>query len=109
MTIKAEQETIVRWDQEEQVAYLYTAHPAQARRWERLGYPVEVYGRDREGAPTGWEAKTPPEAVKFRPLVDGKVKKRRGHRKGKLFGAENHNGAEEHDQLVASGDQPEAG
>ncbi len=39
---KAEQETIIRWDEEDQIAYLYTAHPAQARRWEKRGYPVQV-------------------------------------------------------------------
>ena len=99
MTSKAEQETIVRWDQEEQVAYLYTAHRAQMRQWKRLGYAVEVFHRDKNGTPTGWESKVPAEAVRFRPLVEGKLVKRRGHRKGKLFGAETHE-PENHDQLV---------
>ena len=37
MTTKAEQETVIRWDREEQSVQLYTADPAQARRWTRLG------------------------------------------------------------------------
>ena len=89
MTTRAEQETVVRWDMEEQVAYLQTAHPAQARQWQRLGYPV-VSHRDRHGKLSSWEARVPRGAVRFRPLVDGKVKKRSGHYKGKLF--------EKHDQ-----------
>ena len=77
MTTKAEQETIIRWDQEEHVAWLYTAHPAQARRWERLGYPMEVSDRDQRGSPTGWGAKVPVEAIRFRKVRDGAVVKRR--------------------------------
>ncbi len=30
MTTKSEQETIIRWDEQDQVAHLYTAHAAQA-------------------------------------------------------------------------------
>ena len=37
MTTKAEQETIVRWDQEDQQAHLYTASEAQAKRRTTLG------------------------------------------------------------------------
>ena len=93
---KAEQETIIRWDQEEQVAHLYTAHQVQANQWIRLGYAVEVFGRDKEGTPAGWTAKVPVEAIRFRKLRDGAVVKRRGHGKGRLFQAV------EDDQLVGS-------
>ena len=34
---RAEMETIVRWDQDERIAELWTAHPAQARRWRKTG------------------------------------------------------------------------
>ena len=95
MTTKAEQETTIRWDQEEQVAHLYTAHQVQANQWIRLGYPVEAFGRDQTGNPRGWRAKVPVEAIRFRKLQDGAVVKRRGHGKGRLFQAV------EDDHLVA--------
>ena len=95
MTTKAEQETIIRWDQEEPVADLYTAHQVQANKWIRLGYPVEVFGRDQEGIPRGWRAKVPVEAIRFRKVQDGQVVKRRGHGKGRRFKAA------QHDQMVA--------
>jgi hypothetical protein len=66
---RAEQETIVRWDQEERVVHLYTANPAQARRWARLGYPVEVNGRYPHGEPHSWRAQMPVEAIRFRRVV----------------------------------------
>ena len=96
MTTKAEQETIIRWDQEEPVADLYTARQIQANQWIRLGYPVEVSDRDQEGNPRGWTANVPMEAIRFRKLRDGAVVKRRGHGKGKLFSPVRD------DQLVAS-------
>jgi hypothetical protein len=74
---KAEQETIVRWDQDERVLYLYTAYTAEARKWDRLGYAVEVYGRTPAGEPRGWRAQAPLEALRLRRLVDGKVQRRR--------------------------------
>ena len=92
---RAEQETIIRWDHEERVAGLYTACQAQANQWIRLGYPVEVFGRDQKRIPRGWRAKVPVEAIRFRKVQDGAVVKRRGHGKGKLFGHE------KHDELVA--------
>ena len=95
MATKAEQESIIRWDQEELIAHLYTAHQVQADRWIRLGYPVAVFGRDKEGTPTGWTANVPVEAIRFKKLQDGAVVKRRGHGKGRPFGRE------KHDELVA--------
>ena len=90
---KAEQETIIRWDQEDPTALLYTAHAAQARRWAKLGYPFEVSDRDRTGNPRGWEAQVPKEAVRFRKVCDGAVVKRRtgaGHPFHAIDGASEH-------------------
>ena|SRR5438093_6906194 len=79
-TTKAEQETIIRWDQEERVLHLYTAYPAEATKWERLGYSVEVCGRTNAGEPRGWQARAPLEALRLRRLVNGQVaSRRRGH------------------------------
>ena len=78
MTIKAEQETILRWDQDERVLHLYTAYPLEAKKWARLGYTVEVCGRTQAGEPRGWQARAPLEALRLRRLVDGQVVKRRG-------------------------------
>ena len=74
---KAEQETTIRWDQEDHIADLYTAHPAQARRWAKQGYPIEVADRDEAGTPCAWRARVPKDAVRFRRVQDGKVVKRR--------------------------------
>lgn len=53
---KYEQETIIRWDEEEQVAHLYTAHGATAKKWEKLGWPVKIMDKDGQGKARGWEA-----------------------------------------------------
>ena len=96
MTTKSEQETIIRWDQEEKEAHLYTAYEGQARRWTKLGYDVRVSHRDMNGASTGWEATAEKDAVRFRRVHQGKVVRRQGHGRGRRFGGE------KHDQLVAS-------
>ena len=77
MTTRAEQETILRFDQDERVLHLYTACAVDARKWARLGYAVEVCGRTSTGAPRGWRARAPLDALRLRTLVDGQVVKRR--------------------------------
>src|SRR5687767_335246 len=79
---KAEQETIIRWDQEERVLHFYTAYPPEARRWERLGYEVEVVDSRKCGEPRGWRADAPLDALRLRKLVDGRVQ---GRRRGRSF------------------------
>ena len=76
MVTKAEQETVIRWDREQRIVQLYTADPAQARRWVRLGYDVKVQGTDRDGRPHGWTATGPSGCVRFRRLKNGAVVKR---------------------------------
>jgi hypothetical protein len=68
-----EAETILRWDRTCDVALLYTADPAEMRRWQKLGYDVQVYGR-RRGRPSGWQAHVPVVAVALLPIRDGQVK-----------------------------------
>jgi hypothetical protein len=99
---KAEQETIIRWDQEERTAHLWTAYEAAARRWGRMGYPVRVYSRTMDGTPRSWSAEVPLDAIRWRRMQDGEVVRRRGHRKGHVFGAGR-------DQLVASDEEREEG
>jgi len=77
MTTKAEQETIMRFDQEERVLHLFTACPRVARKWVRLGYAVEVCGLTQDGQPRGWRATGPLEALRLRRLVEGQVVSRR--------------------------------
>ena len=38
---RAEQETIIRWDEDEQVAHCYTCSPRILRLWTRKGYAIE--------------------------------------------------------------------
>ena len=59
------------------MAILYTAYPAQARRWAKLGYPVDVMDRDRADKPRGWRCQVPKEAIRFRKVCNGAVVKRR--------------------------------
>ncbi len=93
---KAEQETTIRWDEEDQMADLYTAHAAQARRWSKQGYPVEVADRDADGTPRGWQCSVPKAAIRFRRVRDGQVVKRRtggGRQFRAIDGASEHRAA----------------
>lgn len=83
-TTKAEQETIIRWDQEQRVLHLYTANASEARKWKRLGFAVEVCGRTQAGEARGWQAPAPLAAIRLRKLVDGNVVRRR---RGRSFGS----------------------
>lgn len=97
---KAEQETIIRWDQEERIAHLWTAYERDAHRWEKSGYPVTVYARNPAGEAQSWSAQVPIEAIRYRRMQDGTIVKRQGHRKGRVFGVQA-------DELVAPGDERE--
>lgn len=99
---KAEQETIIRWDQEERIAHLWTAYEPDARRWEEAGYPVRVFDYAKDGTPRAWHAEVPVEAIRWRKVDDGGVVKRRGHGKGRTFPART-------DQLVVSDEGNGAG
>jgi len=65
---RREQETLVRWDQEERVAHLYSTHAPTVRRWMRCGYPVRVLGGASDGSPRSWEAVVPVACIRFRRL-----------------------------------------
>ncbi len=69
MATKAEQDTVIRWDRENRTVQLYTADPAQACRWNRLGHDVSVQGSNRDGRPHGWTATGPGGCVRFRRLL----------------------------------------
>src|SRR5947209_5998648 len=89
-TTKAEQETTIRWDQAERVLHLYTAHPATARRWTKLGYRMESDCNARGDEPSAWRAQAPVEALRLRRLVDGQVASRA---RGRSFGPEHRKSA----------------
>jgi hypothetical protein len=55
----AEQETTLRFDEEERVLWACTTTPRVADRWRKAGYDVRVIGTDRAGTPESWEAKLP--------------------------------------------------
>jgi hypothetical protein len=76
-TTKVEQETVIRYDQEDRVLHLWTAIPAEAKRWARLGYDVEIAGRTPAGEPRSWKTQGPVEALRLRKVVSGQVVKRR--------------------------------
>ena len=71
---RAERETVIRWDCEDRRPVMYTANPAQARRWTRLGYAVRVVDTARDGTPRGLVRGGP---GRLRPVQAGHG---RGHR-----------------------------
>ena len=76
--IKAEQETIVRWDREDRRVDMWTADPAQARHWTRNGYDVTAVVTTTDGRTTGWRTVGPTGCIRFRRVRDGVVVKRVG-------------------------------
>ena len=51
---KAEQETVIRWDREDQLVHIWTADPVVWRKLARLGVPVkEETHAQRTGEVTG--------------------------------------------------------
>jgi hypothetical protein len=83
---KAEQETIIRWDQDERLVRLWTAYAPDARLWERAGFNVNEDTNGRSGQDTTWSADVPVGAIRYRPVRDGQIVRRKGHRKGRLLG-----------------------
>jgi len=73
---RAERETVIRWDCDDRSPVMYTADPAQARRWTRLGYAVSVQDTARDGTPRGWSTKGAVGCVRFRRVKDGVMVKR---------------------------------
>jgi hypothetical protein len=73
---KAEKETIIRWDCEDPVPVMYTSDPAQARRWAKQGYLVNVQDARRDGVPRSWSARGAKGCVRFRRVKDGVTVKR---------------------------------
>jgi hypothetical protein len=55
--MKAEQETLFRFDEDEHVLWAATTTPRVATRWQRAGYPVRVLGSSGDGVPQSWEVK----------------------------------------------------
>jgi hypothetical protein len=69
---------VIRWDQEDGEAWLWTAYAPDARRWARRGMRVQEV-KDRAGAVTGWSARCPRSAIRYRRLGDdGEIVRRAG-------------------------------
>jgi hypothetical protein len=66
---RAEQETLVRWDQAERVAHLCTTYPPMVRRWQRCGYAVQVLSTTLDGQARSWAAVVPVACITFRRLA----------------------------------------
>jgi hypothetical protein len=74
-TTKAEMETHFRYDEEERILHMWTANPAVARSWRRLGFDVRVLG-SVGGAPRAWKTQGPVEALRLRRVENGAVVRR---------------------------------
>lgn len=64
--LKQERETIIRFDETDDLATFYTASPSVATYWKRQGLNVQVVRQGHDGIPTGWEAKAPQAHVTIR-------------------------------------------
>jgi hypothetical protein len=73
---KAEQETILRFDRSEPTVSLWTANPAEARRWKKLGYDVRVFRFTPDGRPQSWHTEGPAGCLRLRRVADGKIVRR---------------------------------
>ena len=63
--IKAERETIIRWDEESPDATFYTASPAMARRCAKWGWPLGVHSTYMT-EPRTWQGIVPKRAIRVR-------------------------------------------
>jgi hypothetical protein len=62
-----EQETVIRWDMEDEVVTIWTAHPNTAKKLRRLGFDPQVFGyyrpskKSKSGVkkPRSWECRVP--------------------------------------------------
>ena len=64
---RAEQETILRWDAEDQRVLMYTANPFVAAKWRRLGYTLTPNGPIDD--PSGWSSIGPKGSITVRKAV----------------------------------------
>ena len=58
---KLECETIIRWDDTDSPAVLWTASPKVRKEWESYGFPVEPYGG-------GWRVQCPVDRISYKPF-----------------------------------------
>src|SRR5439155_23826473 len=58
-TTREEAETTITFNRHQGTAELCTADPAVMRRWQRVGWPVEVLGRYTDGQPRTWQPGEP--------------------------------------------------
>lgn len=73
---REEQETIVRWDESDKVAWLYTCSPVTRRKWLKKGYELTADGH-------GWRARIPARLVRFgRPTTEAQRESARRAREG---------------------------
>ncbi len=83
---RAEQETILRWDEEERLLHVWTATPRVARMLEQKGYRMT---RTRPG--WGMQATVSLKAIELKPLAeDGFTPKKRGSGPGRPFARQAH-------------------
>ena len=73
---RAEQETLVRWDEAQRVAHLCTTYPPMARRSQGRGYLVQVLSATRDGEPRSWAAVVPVACISSRHLAAGRRRTR---------------------------------
>lgn len=59
-----EAETIIRWDETDDLAILWTASAPVRQEWESFGFPVKI----SEGSIRGWESRVPKDRISYKTL-----------------------------------------
>ncbi len=62
-----EKETIIRWDELDHIATLWTMNPAIRKEWQSMGFPVTAVGG-------GWGANVPADRISYKTLKKTKEK-----------------------------------
>lgn len=62
---KAEQESIFRWDSEEEVVHVYTCHPPVRRKLVKAGYS-SIKSCKQRGKETSWSFRVPLDQFRWR-------------------------------------------
>lgn len=58
---KMEAETIIRWDETDELATLWTASPKVRQEWKSYGFPVEPYVIRQ-----GWHTRVPKDRISYK-------------------------------------------
>ena len=63
---KMEAETVIRWDETDELAILWTASPKVRREWESYLFPVVAFPIAGAGTKAGWSTRVPKNRISYK-------------------------------------------